>query len=484
MVPRAARRAPRTRRVAYHDPVLVCLSASHRSADFDLLGTLAEEVEGLSSVLADRRGVSGSIVLATCNRVEVYLDVEPKAARQPAPGTSADATTASWAVDQVTGGITGLPPKLLRSAFVPFVGTAAVEHLFRVAAGLESVVVGEDEISGQVRRALETARERGTTSRELEQAFQRASTASRRARRLADIDATGRSVVHLALDIAETRVASWAELRVLLVGSGRYARTVVTGLRQRGVRDIAVYSRSGRGAAFAASRGARLVEADDYPRAAADADMIVCCSTGAEPVLDAATLLAGRREPVHPLPVAPLPAVCAAGSDCPVPAGAAADGPFIIDLALPRNVAADVVELQGVGLLDLQTVALHARLDRFRVAETAVQAIEAAVDSYAERTRQRAVEPAMVALRRHVLGIVDAEIDRARARGETDERTEHALRHLGSVLLHGAMERGREAARRGEPERYLEAVETLFGLRMEPEAPGAAGDAAAIGETG
>src|SRR4051794_9418502 len=283
---------------AYHSDVLLCLSASHRTAAFDLLERLsvgaAELGEGL---VAASDAVDGAVVLATCNRFEAYLDVDGTARED-------ESRRAMTRVSELTG----VDVEELRRAVVVHSESAVAEHLFAVSSGLESVVVGEGEISGQVRRALESARSHGTTSPELERLFQRASTASREVQNSTGLGGAGRSIVRLALDLASSRIADWRTQDVLLIGTGAYAGASLAALRDRGVVEVGVYSPSGRASKFATREGVRPVT--DLAAALEQATVVVTCS-GAGSYVVSPELVAART------------------ATSPV---------FVVDLGLPRNV--------------------------------------------------------------------------------------------------------------------------------------------------
>ena len=171
---------------------------------------------------------------------------------------------------RAVGTVAGLEADELRTTFGFVHGNAVAGHLFAVASGLESVVVGEGEIAGQVRRSLERARAEGTTTPELERLFQRASQTSRRVKNETGIGGEGRSLVRLALDLAESRITDWAATRVLLVGTGRFAGASLAALRDRGVADVRVYSPSGRGTRFAANHGIDPPVSSDVRRPTSD----------------------------------------------------------------------------------------------------------------------------------------------------------------------------------------------------------------------
>ena len=398
------------------------MTASHRDTEFDVLDRVSRRVEGTAQKLAGTDGVRGAIVLATCNRFEAYLDVEPATA----PG-------ATDLVFDALGVAAGDDAAAVRATSRSLEGDEVARHLFAVASGLESMVLGEDEISGQVQRALTSARADGTVSGELDAVFQRAARTSRSVRSAVDLGGAGRSVARLALDLASSRIADWSKASVLVVGTGQYAATTIAGLRARGAVDIRVFSATGRADGFAVRFGAR---AEHELRAAiADADLVITCTARYTVV------------PEH------------------VPAEAPAPGKrrLIVDLGLPRNVDPAVGELPGVELLDLEILALHAPLPELGV--DAHRMVGAAVAEYAA---ERAAAPGIVAFRAHVLGVLEGELARAEARG-ADEATLTAMRHLAGVLVHGPSVRARALASEGRSAEFERGLEAIFGIRVETD---------------
>ena len=418
--------------------MLLCFSSSHRSAALDVVERLERRADEVIARLAEPgEAVNGSVVLSTCNRFEVYLDVH-----DAAPSTRPWDAASEPFIDTIADA-TGLARDDVRASGILLHGEAVAEHVFSVASGLESVVVGEGEIAGQVRRALEGARERGTATRELERVFQLASRTSRGVKNRTELSSAGRSVVRLALDMAQTRITDWARTRVLLVGTGRYAGASLAALRERGVTDVHVYSRTGRAASFAASHDIAAVPADGLERAIADSDVIVACSVAPQVIMDAAMVDAARGLP------------------------GALERRLIIDLGLPRNVDPAVGTLTETELLDLETLRAHAPLPELGATDEARMLVDEAVAEYRRASAEDAVTPALVALRRHVFDVLDGEIAWARKRGDTTPETEAALRHLAGVLLHGPSVRARELAAGGRAREFAHAVNALFGV--EPE---------------
>lgn len=435
--------------------MLLCVTANHKTAPFDLLERLSRTPDDLAGSLSE--GSRGAVVLATCNRFEAYVDVDGAADEHDVARILSTVSRRS-----------GIPADSLSASSTVHSGPRVVEHLFSVASGLESVVSGEGEIAGQVRRALASARRHGTTSPELERLFQRASEAQRRVKNDTALGRAGRSLVRLALELADSRIADWGAARVLLVGTGAYAAVTLAALRERGAHDISVHSPSGRGAAFAAKHGIRALPKAEYARAAAHATIVITCTSAEQAVLDAATLRQGRGSALSALP-APDAAV-----DCPVPghgfSAGATPSQLIVDLGMPRNVAPDVAEVPGVALLDLETIRLHAPLEELQATDAARSIVRAAAATFHEVGARESVTPAVVALRGHIFDLLEAEIERARRRGDDGGQVEQAMRHLAGVLLHTPTSRAHELAAQGRGSEFIAAVETLYGLTAAPAA--------------
>lgn len=430
--------------------VLLCVSASHKTASFDLLERLSVPTTPVAPLIAAHdECVQGAVVVATCNRFEAYVDMDEPVTAAVAVGVEATLSAIEAA--------TGVPASELEGSYTVLGGGDVAEHLFSVASGLESVVVGEGEIAGQVRRALTESRNLGTTSGELERLFQRASEAQRGVKNSTAIGRAGRSLVRLGLELADSRIADWSTQRVLLVGTGAYAAATVAALRDQGAEDISVHSPSGRAAKFAAKHGLRAVSAETFPTAVAHADLVITCTTSEHHVVSAATFAAGRT--------AAESAATLAG--CPVDHSGRR---LVIDLGLPRNVDPDVAAVPGVDLLDLETIRLHAPLEELQATDAARDLVRDAARRFASVGERKNITPAVVALRAHVFGVLDAEVARVRARGDEGGQTEQALRHLVGVLLHTPTTRAHELAESGRGDDYVSALSALFGIEVsEPE---------------
>lgn len=397
--------------------MLFCLTANHRNTEFEVLERISHLDASAADLVSTHDFVRGAVVLSTCNRFEAYLEID-----EPLVGAAA---IAREAVIDALG--LGEDAARLRDSAVALAGDDVVRHLFAVTAGLESMARGEEEISGQVRRALVTAQQAGATSTELEQVFQRAVAATREMRAKADLAAGGRSLARLALDLADARVIDWAAVRVLIVGTGQYAATTIAALRARGVGDVRVFSATGRADTFAARYAAKAVH--ELRPAIGEADLVITCTS---------------RYTISP-------------ADIPDH-----EPRLIIDLGLPRNVEPAVRELPGVSLLDLELLGKHAALPELGAA--AHDIMGSAASSF---SAERAASAAVVALRGHVQAVLDAELARLRP-GVASDDAAAALRRFAGIIAHSPSVRAREFAAAGRLGEFEDALATVFGIEVPP----------------
>lgn len=387
--------------------VLLSLTASHRELDLDALERLSTGSSSVGRVVVGTCGpVAGAVVISTCNRFELYLDVD-------APLSGDSVRHATRHVAELVAHASGVTGDVAARSFTVRTGPEVTEHLFAVASGLDAMVVGEREIAGQVKRSLAVAREQETTSKTLELLFQTASRTSKRVGTDTELGAAGRSVVALALDLAERELPPWDGTRAVLIGTGSYAGASVAALRARGCDDIRVYSQSGRAEAFAASHGVEPV--DSLVDALADADLVVSCS-GARGRAQAEALPEPARQDVragelrgltsedgpeasigHVLDAAALVRARERAAD------RAGDEPeprplVILDLALHRDVDPGVADVEGVLLFDLATLKAHAPAVAHDVVAQAQGIVDVAARRFEETRLGREADAAVVAL--------------------------------------------------------------------------------------
>ncbi|SMF11503.1 glutamyl-tRNA reductase [Cellulosimicrobium cellulans J34] len=402
---------------------LLSLTASHHELDLDALERLSAGAHSIGgSAVAACDVITGAVVLATCNRFELYLDVDA-----PLDGTGVQHATEH--VARMVADASGVAVDEALASFRTRAGTEVAEHLFAVASGLDSMVVGEREIAGQVKRALETAHADGVTSSTLELLFQTASRTSKKVSTQTTLGGAGRSVVALGLDLAAAELPPWHQVRAVLIGTGSYAGASLAALRALGCDDVRVYSQSGRAEEFAAVRGVEAVT--DLVAALEDADLVVSCSgaRGRALAADAARPGAERREQAieHVLDAA---AVVRARERAAVRAG---DEPearptVVLDLALHRDVDPRVADVEGVLLYDLATLAAHSPSIASDLVAQARAIVDDATRAFEETRLGRAADTAVVALladaeRRIALEVADV-VALREADGETVEPDE------------------------------------------------------------
>ena len=411
--------------------VLVLLGASYQDLELTRLQALAAGAEQLADRIAIRLAaaqpgpIEGVVVLATCNRVELYLDV-----RLFHDGV--DTVTA------ILAEATGLSRETISATLEVRVGAPVAAHLFAVAAGLDSMVVGEVEIAGQVSRALGAAQLAGTVSPTLNLLFQRASRTARQVQSRTDLGTAGRSVASVALDVAESADGPLATKTVLIIGTGAYARVALAALRARGCTDVSVFSTGDRAAGFAERHDARAVSADELATVIKSVDLIVACSGHRGAVITGELLdVSGRDRPLT-----------------------------IVDLALQHDVDDDVRIRPSVRIIDLLTVAQHAPGGESGAIAAAQDLVIAAVADFEDTQAVRVVDPAVIALRTHISGVVQKEMERLR--GKFDESVaaelELAMHRVTRSMLHTPTMRAQELARTGDAAGYIAALHTLFGI--------------------
>ncbi|GAA3914713.1 glutamyl-tRNA reductase [Microbacterium invictum] len=421
--------------------MLVCLTAHQRTTPLDALERLSVIGDDLAPRLRDaHESIRGAVVLSTCNRFEAYFDLvdDPEL---PSPIPAMDA-----AMEELSE-LAGLPYRDVRETVDFAHGNRVAHHLFSVASGLDSVAVGEEEISGQVGRALTAARDQGMTTAPLEHLFQRAAETSRAVKNGTQLSESGRSLVRLAVDLVSSRL-TWATARVLLVGTGRYAAATLAALRSAGATDIRVHSRTGR-KRFAQQEHLTIVPVEEYAAEAAAADLVITCTA----VTDRFVLEADAHDNAR---------------------GIHSDPQIIIDLGMPRNVDPRIGEFAGIELLDLDTIRVHAPVDEVATIGQAREIVATSARRHAAARRVHEVAPEVVHLRGFVRGLVDEELARNRRAGAPPE-VEAALRRLSGVMLHHLIAQGHTLAANGSGTAWAEAVRTVFPDLTAGDDHGAAG---------
>ncbi|MCB0911262.1 MAG: glutamyl-tRNA reductase [Propionibacteriaceae bacterium] len=408
---------------------VTAIGLSHHLVPLEDLARLGE-VSGPVLERLDTAGLTGIVLLNTCNRFELYFESDSFHA-----GLEAVLSAVHDALPEAD--------RPLVDEFEVYAGQAAVQHLLEVASGLDAMVVGEAEIIGQVREALQSSGDRASAS--LHRLFHAALTTAKAVTTETDLGAAGRSIAQVGLGLVETRHFPVAGRRALVVGTGSYARVVTATLDRLGCADVWVYSPSGRAERFAATHPVRPVPADGLADALASADLLVTCS-GAEQTDGAAVtadLLATARRGAPLLPV--------------------------LDLSLEGDVEPAAEALVNVDLIDLEEVGAHAPAEQTAAVLAARDLVSRGVDTYLHLEQGRQATPAVTAIRAHVSHFIEREIEAAKRRydAETAAAVAHSLRRVSNALLHTPSLRAAELARSGELADYSAALHTLFGIEIE-----------------
>jgi len=411
---------------------LVCLGLSHRTAPVELrerIGALGPGAERCPAVLEHA-------VLQTCYRVELYARL-----------TSGVEDARDELVD-VLSTAHGVSRELLVDHLYVHSGEDVARHLCRVAAGLDSLVLGEAEILGQVGGAFESGVAEGTVGPGLTLLFRTAIAAGRRARSETAIGANPATASSMALALAEGALGELRDKQVLVVGAGRIGLQTLKAAEGRGIARVALANRTRERAAEVSGRfGAKVHDLGELEAALAAADVAITATSSEAPVVGADVVRAAMEQ--------------------------RAERPLVlVDLAVPADVAREAGEIAGVRLFDVDDLraglddAMAARLREVPKVETVV---EDEVDDFGRRYRELEVEPLLSELRRRAESIRERELERALGDlGDVDpavaERMEHLSRTLVKRLLHDPTVRARERAGAGNADEIADAVRDLFGI--------------------
>ena len=429
---------------------LTYLGLDHRTAPVHVRECLSLSVEDVSGLLRDLCNASGefadmhvpeAIWLGTCNRVELYA-----LTHAPSP---------ERALDHLEGFLThssGLPSDTLSPHLQRGHGPAVAEHLCRVAAGIDSMILGEAQILGQVGCAHRLALEAGTVGPVLDALFRKAIECGKRARTDTAIGNNAASVGYAAVELAAKTLGTLGGRRVLLIGAGEMAQAAASNLCRSNVLELLVVNRTYERALELAQRlGGKAMPWDSLSVALARAD-VVLCSVAAPQVVVGRDMMQG---------------VVSQRADRPL---------LLIDIGVPRNVDPDVAGLDGVHLYDIDDLA-HVVEDNLAEREAHVPHVEAlvagAVDEFAAWLASREVAPTIRDLHDMAQSICDAQVLQALQRlGPLGDREEEIIRSLGQAiankLLHEPTVQLKHFAQNGQGVQYAQAVRDLFGLASTP----------------
>ncbi|MSQ61141.1 MAG: glutamyl-tRNA reductase [Dehalococcoidia bacterium] len=410
---------------------IISIGLSHRTAPVALRERLAftpEEMPGALTALRERFG--GGVILSTCNRMEAYVSA--------AGGESQD---------DLAGAILrlkGFPADEAQPGFGRLTGMHAVRHLYRVAAGIDSMVIGESQIAGQVRDAMLAAEEQGALDPTLRRLFHSAVGVGRRARHETAIGRETVSVSSTAVQLVRRLLGDLSTLTVLLVSAGEAGKLAARHIQEFGANRLLVTNRSPeRAQELVANLGGRAIPFAELGDALSEADVVLSSSAAEHYLIDRAVVEAAlHRRGERPL--------------------------LFIDIAVPRDVDPAVAELPGVHLYDIDAIQAIAE-ENLKTRSGEVDKVERIVEEettrFAEWWRAREVIPTIAALRTRAEEIREAELARTLARlpglGEEDRRRIEAMSAaMMKRLLHDPI----ATLRRRKGSRYVEALQELFNL--------------------
>ncbi|GAA1392240.1 glutamyl-tRNA reductase [Luteococcus peritonei] len=405
---------------------LLAVSINHRTAGLDLLARASMDTEGsrrLARELVDHPHVQEALVLSTCNRTEVYLEAD-----RFHGGLEAVAAQLS---EQI-----GVERSALSELCAVVHDEAAVRHCFSLVAGLDSLVVGENQILGQVRDALSSAQDIHSSGPGLNALFQTALRVGKRVQSETSIGAAGRSTLSAAVAQLDEAGIDFSGTRVLVVGAGAMAGLAARLLASRGAVVDCANRTLAKAELLATEVGGQAIEMSELQAAVASHHVVITCTGAAGSLVSAESLGGG------PAPRA------------------------IVDLAMPPDVDQDVVQ-RGVMLVNLASLQGQDDADEHDV-EAARRLVSSEVQAYLARQRAQAVTPTVVALRQMAAGVVDTEMARLERRTDLDEATarevRNALKRVSEKLIHSPTVRVREFAEENEDVDYAAALRNLFAL--------------------
>ncbi len=418
---------------------LVVIGLSYRTAPVEIRDGVAVLPQALDAVLqyfSSVPEIAECAVLSTCNRSEVYC-------------VAADIHAARAAVIAGWGKQSGLDAEALGRHLFVYRGAEAVRHLFRVASGLDSMVMGEPQIAGQVKEAGAAALSMGTSKTVLNRLFRSATEVSKRARTETEIATGAVSVSFAAVELAKKIFGNLEGHTALVLGAGEMSELTARHLADNGVKSLLVTSRTFERAQNLAVRvGGRAISWDDGIGNLHGADVVISSTSAETYVLERHHVAAAMQKRNN-------------------------RSMFLIDIAMPRDIDPAVGDLYNVFLYDLDDLesVVGANLEKRKIEADKVSAIiEEEIGNFSAWINSLAVVPAIVALRGHFQSFMDSELAQAKlSEFSDDQRAQVAnlMRRFMNKVLHKPVTRLREAGEEEDGGAYVAALSYLFDLMVE-----------------
>lgn len=411
---------------------------SHRNTPVgvrELLAFDADSIPGALRALKRQPGFIEGMILSTCNRVEVTL-------------ASAEGSSEEPPVDEFLATARQVRPDSIRPYLYRYSGSDAIRHLFRVACSLDSMVVGEPQILGQLKSAYVVAKQEGAVSGFLEGLLTRAFSVAKRVRTETEIGASAVSVSFAAVELAREIFGSLKERSIMLIGAGKMSEAAARHLARNGVSRIFVTNRTAeRAAEMARLFNGTIIEYERFPSVIPEVDIVIT-SSGA---------------PEHILTSEQMKRVVEARRNRPI---------FLIDIAVPRNVEPSVNEIDNVFLYDiddLQKVVDRNRGARLAVASEAERIVAEETERMVSRLRVKEVAPTIVSLQEQLESVRASEIARMRGKlgtltAQQEEALEQLTRGIVSKIAHGPISELRKQAAEPDGIHLISAIRKVFRL--------------------
>ena len=411
---------------------LVFIGSNFRDSELSWLERLESASSAIRARLDDESSLIDSHVsLATCNRFELYFETDDFH-RSLDTVVDAIAEETNENRDSVSQSLQILS------------GDKVAQHLFSVTSGLDSMIVGESEVTGQVRRALSRAQLSGPLAPSVQQLFQTALRVSKKVSQTTGIGSSGKSVITTALKLSEPMMPQGGPKQVLIIGTGAYARVVTAFFKKTGADDIAVYSGSGRAKMFAETHSVRAVTNQDLVAELSKADIVISASGSMGHLLNEAVVseALGLRGGKNDL--------------------------VIVDVALSKDVAPGVHELAGCFVLDLERLKELTPQEHSISIDSAREIVKAAAEEFELEQRAKSMGPIITALRDHIGMRVDQEIDSVKHRLDPQTVTEirKSLSRVKDSILHTPSLNARNLAGTGNQAEYVNAIRVLFDIEI------------------
>jgi glutamyl-tRNA reductase len=414
---------------------LLLTGLNHRTAPVEVRERIAFDDLALPDALdklKQRPGVREGMILSTCNRVEVSVTAED--------GADAESAVESFIADTRSVDRAWVTPYLYK-----FNGSEAIRHLFRVASSLDSMVVGEPQILGQLKSAYAVAKEHGSMTGFLDQVMTRAFNVAKRVRTETEIGQSAVSVSYAAVELAREIFGTFQGKRVLIIGAGKMAESAARHLRRAGVSEILVTNRTiSRAEALADECGGKVIPYDSFYSVLSTVDIVLASSGAQNYILTLEQMraaVAKRRNQFT----------------------------FLIDIAVPRNIDPKVLDLEGVFLYDIDDLGkvVNENLEgRIQVAKDAEEIIREEVDRMMARLKTREVSPTIVSFQEKLETFRKGEFERNRGKlgvlsPDQEEAIDAMTRGLVNKIAHGPIAELRKSS---EDPGVIETIRRMFKL--------------------